>query len=153
MNQRKIFFIILMAYNLILAAGSNNKHFYTGFSSRESGTENFIQYRTPEFELKQIVKDGKSFVKPIMKNSGTVSSTGQPFLPSTSTYYGVEPGTSFGVNINIISSEVIQNVDIFPMVGLDSEEFNGDNDKGNEYHVNAFFPPEIVSVSNPIIFP
>ena len=152
MNQRKIFFIILMAYNLILGAGSNNKHLYTGFSSMESFTEKFIQYRTPEFELKQIVKNGKSFVKPIMKNSGTVSSTGQPFLPSTSTYYGVDPGTSFGVNINIISSEVIQNVDIFPMVGLDSEEFNGDNDKGNEYHVNAFFPPEIVSVSNPIIF-
>jgi len=152
MNQRKIFFIILMAYNLILAAGSNNKHLYTGFSSMESGTENFIQYRTPEFELKQIVKDGKSFVKPIMKNSGTVSSMGQPFLPSTSTYYGVDPGTSFGVNINIISSEVIQDVDILPMVGLDSEEFYGDNDKGNEYQVNEFFPPEIVSVSNPIIF-
>lgn len=152
MEHRRLLFINLIICTLIFATESSGRRSYNGFSSMESVQGEMIHYQTPEFELQQVGSAGQTFVRPVMKNSGTVVTPGQPFLPSTSTYYAVEPGTLFDVNVTVISSETIQNVDIVPLDGWDSEGAGDHIAADDPYGINELFPAEIVSVSNSIVF-
>ena len=152
MRKTIIFLVVLIGLGFILAEESQVDQPISAFKSIDSANKKFIQYRYSDIELKQINKGKNTFLKPQIINTGTLSSVGEPYLPSNSTYYAVDPGRSYRVDYNIISSETIQNVDIIPTSQLDPKKSDDIIERGMQYQVNEFFPSKIVSVSSPIIF-
>ena len=110
--------MILLLSNLT-ASESNGIAMFGGFESKsEKGRMSFTN---PGYELSQILKDGAPFIKPEMEGAGSKSEPGQPDLPTMSTYYAVEPGKTFTVNVSIKESEVIENVEVVPFETWDSQ--------------------------------
>ena len=68
-----------------------------------------------------------------------------------STYYAVEPGKTFTVNVSIKESEVIENVEVVPFETWDSQP-TGVIGEGVAYQQSSLFPVNIASVSDPMVF-
>ena len=101
---RDLLLMILLLNNLP-ASESNGIAMFGGFESKpEKGRMSFTN---PGYELNQILKDGAPFIKPEMEGAGSKSEPGQPDLPTMSTYYAVEPGKTFTVNVSIKESEAV----------------------------------------------
>ncbi|GIR42078.1 MAG: hypothetical protein CM15mP52_3080 [Candidatus Neomarinimicrobiota bacterium] len=111
-------FIILFFSNIPASAGSNGVAF-GGFESKPEKGQ--ISFSNPGYEISHILKDGAPFIKPEMEGAGSKSEPGQPDLPTMSTYYAVEPGKIFTVNVSIKESEVIENVEVVPFETWDSQ--------------------------------
>jgi hypothetical protein len=123
---------------------------HNGFqvTSVENGKK--IQYSNPGFELKQFNQNGKNYIKPEMLNAGATVEPGQPYLPTISTFYAVEPGKTFSVSATILESETMSNVEVFPLEGWEPD-LTGNATEGNIYTKNQNFPENIAIVSEPII--
>ena len=147
----RVFLTFFISSAILFGSDSKIQKSSNGFIYSGSDFGDKIVYNNPGFELKEITKNGVTFYKPEMDNSGSVSSAGDPFLPSTSAYYAVEPGKRYGANISINNKEIINNVDLGY---IDSWESQGDNvgiinqSSSNE---NQLFPMDIAIVSDPII--
>ena len=141
-------FIILLLSSIPASASSGGTVF-GGFESKpEKGR---ISFSNPGYELSQILKDGAPFIKPEIEGAGSKSEPGQPDLPTMSTYYAVEPGKTFTVNVSIKESEVIENVEVVPFETWDSQP-TGVIGKGVAYQQSSLFPANIASVSDPMVF-
>ena len=128
-------FMILLLSNLP-ASASSGAAVFGGFESKpEKGR---ISFSNPGYELNQILKDGSPFIKPEMEGAGSKAEPGQPDLPTMSTYYAVEPGKTFTVNVLIKESEVIENVEVVPFETWDSQP-SGVIGKGVTYQQSSFF--------------
>ena len=102
--------VFIAAVSLVLAAENPNPVTLDGFHSSSLNSFMKIQYEISEFELQQVDQDGKSYVKLNMENAGSLSDPGDPYLPTVSTYYAVEPGKSFSVVVSVQEKEIIPNV-------------------------------------------
>ena len=141
-------FIILLLSSIPASASSGGTVF-GGFESKpEKGR---ISFSNPGYELSQILKDGAPFIKPEIEGAGSKSEPGQPDLPTMSTYYAVEPGKTFTVNVSIKESEIIENVEVVPFETWDSQP-TGVIGKGVAYQQSSLFPENIASVSDPMVF-
>ena len=140
--------IITLLSNLVASDGSNQ----ATFSGFESKTQNGrLSFTNPGYELNQIIKDGAPYIKPEMEGAGSRSEPGQPHLPTISTYYIVEPGKTFTINVSVKESETIENVEIAPFETWDPQP-TGMAIKGSVYYESRTYPPEIATVSEPMVF-
>ena len=93
--------VFIAVLSFVVAAENPNPVTLDGFQAVSLNSSMKIQYEISEFELQQIDQDGKSYVKLNMENAGSMSDSGDPYLPTVSTYYAVEPGKSFSVVVNV----------------------------------------------------
>ena len=142
--------VFIAALSFMVASETPNPVTFDGFQAVSLNYSMKIQYEISEFELQQIDQDGKSYVKLNMGNAGSMSDPGEPYLPTVSTYYAVEPGKSFSVVVNVQETETIPNVDILPFESWEPN-FTGKLVKGDSYVRNALYPENIATVSDPIV--
>ena len=140
--------IILLLSNSVASDG-NVQAIFGGFVSKPEDGQ--LSFTNPGYELSHILKDGKPYVRPEMEGAGSRSEPGQPHLPTISTYYAVEPGKTFSVNVSINESEVIENVEVIPFDTWDSQP-TGVLNKGIAYERPSLFPENIATVSDPMVF-
>ena len=141
---------ILIGTAMLLAAKEQVPAKFSGFQVTSQENEKKLKFNNQGFELRQIEMNGEIFVKPEMSNADAVVNPGQPYLPTISTYYAVEPGKSYSVSLTILEDETVTEVDVMPFETWDSEK-TGLVTKGDEYLLNEFFPSELATVSDPII--
>ena len=90
------------------------------YSLKEYGNGS-VKYNIPEYSLESFTaEDGKLYKKPVMMNAGQVSDEGQPDLPSSSTFIAINPQKTYSINVNIISSNVTENIEILPKNSWDN---------------------------------
>ena len=102
-----------------------------------------LSYHIPAYELLTIETDGKVLTKPVISHSGSMVEPGEPDLPSTSTFYAVEPGKIYSVQVNIIASEMVEDVDIPPLKTWDNK-LEGIIPTSPVYDNTDVFPESIV---------
>ena len=124
--------VFIAAVSLGLAAENPNPVTLGGFQAVSLNSSMKIQYEIAEFELQQIDQNGKSYINLNMGNAGSMSDPGEPYLPTVSTYYAVEPGKSFSVVVNVQETETIPNVNILPFESWDAN-LTGKLVKGDSY--------------------
>ena len=95
----RVYLTFSILYSVLLGLTSEVEESSDGFIFSGNDLGNKITFNNPGFELKEINKNGSTFFKPEMNNAGSMSSSGDPFLPSVSTYYLVEPGKRYSVNV------------------------------------------------------
>jgi len=140
----------IMVASLMSAAENPDRVTHNGFHAVSLNSSIKIQYDISEFEIQQVAQDGKSYVKLNMENAGSMSDPGDPYLPTVSTYYAVEPGKSFSVAANIQEKETIPNIDILPFESWDAN-LTGKPVKGDSYVRDTLYPEKIATVSDPIV--
>ena len=123
---------------------------YNGFHVSSSLNEKKVHFNNYGYELKQINQNGINYTKPVMKDAGSVSNPGEPYLPTVSTMYAVDPGKKFEVQVIINETQVLQNIDILPLEGWEAE-LTGNATKGDSYNQNRSFPANIAKLSEPIV--
>ena len=99
----------LTVINILIASERSSDKISSGFEFKIE--DRSFKYVNPGFELKEIDKDGVNYIKPEMVGSGSKALPGEPDLPSTSTFYAVDPGKTYSVNISIQEYEIIENVE------------------------------------------
>ena len=142
--------VFIAVLSFMVASETPNPVTFDGFQAVSLNYSMKIQYEISEFELQQIDQDGKSYVKLNMGNAGSMSDPGEPYLPTVSTYYAVEPGKSFSVVVNVQETETIPNVDILPFESWEPNR-TGKLVKGDSYVRNVHYPENIATVSDPIV--
>ena len=97
--------LLFLVSNLLAVEGSNIiKH--NGFEMSVSGINDQIYFDIPEYELNQVSQDGIQYLKPEINGAGTVAEPGEPFLPTITTFYAIEPGKNYSASIEILESEM-----------------------------------------------
>jgi hypothetical protein len=109
-NICKIIFIVILASSASFSQDEIRKS-PNGFSVLD---DDKILFSLESYELKDVTIDGQTFKKPVIPFGGLKSDEGEPTLPTITTFYQVDPNKSYAINVNVISSEWIDNVDILP---------------------------------------
>ncbi|MBT3849028.1 MAG: hypothetical protein HOF58_07415 [Candidatus Marinimicrobia bacterium] len=143
-------FLLIISISLVIGAEIKPVSIHNGFQTLATSQEMTLHYDLPNYNLTQIEQDGDVFTKPELKDAGTIVNPGDPYLPTVSTYYAVEPGKQFSASVTIQETEIIQNVNILPLEGYHAN-LKGRAIAGNTYSQDALFPENIVTVSEPII--
>ncbi len=123
---------------------------YNGFQMSISDDIKKIDFNLPGYELNQIVQNGIQYLKPEINGSGTAVNSGEPFLPTVTTFYAIQPGKSYSASVQILESETLSNIDIIPFDTWESELITT-VEKGPLYNQAIAFPENIISISDPII--
>ena len=142
--------ILISLLNILMAAEGIAPIKFNGFHVNTSENENKIQYNNLGYDLSETIQNGLTYLKPEIDGVGSKSEPGQPYLPTVSTLYAVEPGKSFSVRLTVHETETIDDVDILPLEGW-GPDLMDNAVKGDAYFENALFPEAIASVSEPII--
>ena len=143
-------FLLIISISLVIGAEIKPVSIHNGFQTLATSQEMTLHYDLPNYDLTQIEQYGDVFTKPELKDAGTIVNPGDPYLPTVSTYYAVEPGKQFSASVTIQETEIIQNVNILPLEGYHAN-LKGRAIAGNTYSQDALFPENIVTVSEPII--
>ena len=77
--------------------------------------DHVLQFNIPDYELEDVNINGQVFKRPKIDGAGNTSIIGEPELPVLTTFYAIDPGKTYEAQVNIISSETFQNMDILPM--------------------------------------
>ena len=109
-NICKIISIVILASSVSFSQNEIRKS-PNGFSVLD---DDKILFSLESYELKDVTIDGQTFKKPVIPFGGLKSDEGEPTLPTITTFYQVAPNKSYAINVNVISSEWIDNVDILP---------------------------------------
>ena len=149
MKKTKYIFFILSVIKFSFGAEANAPLKHNGFSL--TSVEKQIHYSNPGYELLETFHDGTSYIQPKILDAGTNAEPGQPFLPTVSTFYAVEPGKKFLVQTMIEQTETIENVDILPFDTWENTPA-GIIQEGAIYQQNQLFPQSIATISDPIVF-
>ncbi len=147
----RVILTFLFSFAILIGMSSESPKVFNGFLISEGSSGKKITFNNPGFQLKEITKDGVSFHKPEMENSGSLSSPGEPFLPSTSTYFAVQPGKKYNVSVNVIDKETISNVELGSLVTWDDQEGSVEKINLTNSFEHQLYPNELAIVSDPII--
>ena len=148
----KILFIAILVSDISFSQNEIKK-LPTGFSSILG--DNKIHFSLDDYELKDVNINGQIFKKPVVPLAGLKSEEGEPTLPTITTFYQVAPNKSYSINVNIISSEWIDNVDILPHQSWShqSDEINTPFKRKVElYTSDAKYPEYQGEVSSTFVF-
>ncbi len=124
-----------------------------GFAMKSAYTSgNIINFRLPQYELNQVEEFGNQFVKLEISDAGTVVQPGEPYLPSLSTLYVVDPGKSYDVTIRVIETELVRDVNLLPHQTWDQvdggiQALNRDQ----SVYLSEQFPATNIMVSEPLV--
>ena len=151
----RIFFTIVLGTGLAtILTGSENAgpaNIDDGFRLKGSNaSSNILEYHIPDFELRTIEENGKILTRPVIPHSGSLVMPGEPDLPSTTTFYAVEPGISYSLQVTIIASEMVDDVDIIHFRTWDNE-FEGTVNKSSVYDSADPFPGSIATISETMV--
>jgi len=87
-----------------------------GFSLKSTVKgDHVLQFSIPEYDMEDITLNGQTFKRPFINGAGQMSLVGNPELPVLTTFYAVDPGKTYRAQVNIISSEFVENVDLLPL--------------------------------------
>ena len=139
---------IIAVFNFLVASESSDVSF-SGFDI--TSMEKQLSFSIPGFELTEVDKNGTSYIKPEITGAGSKAESGQPDLPTVSTFYATEPGKSYTVEVSIQDSETIPNVEVLPFESWEPE-LTGNITKGTVYDQDMTFPDQIATVSEPMVF-
>ena len=109
-KSNKIIFTLLIASSILFSQDEIRKS-PNGFSILD---DDRIHFSLDSYELKDVTIDGQTFKKPVIPFGGLKSDEGDPSLPTITTFYQVAPNKSYAINVNVISSEWVNNIDILP---------------------------------------
>ena len=151
----RIFCAIVLGSGLAtILSGSENAglaNIDDGFRLKGSNaSSNVLEYHIPDFELRTIEENGKILTRPVIPHSGSSVKPGEPDLPSTTTFYAVEPGISYSLQVTIIASEMVDDVDIIHFRTWDNE-FEGTVNKSSVYDSADPFPGSIATISETMV--
>ena len=149
MKKTHYIFLILFVIKFSYGADSNTPLKHSGFNL--TSIEKQLRYSNPGYELQEVHHNGISYTKPTIANAGANVEPGQPFLPTVSTFYAVEPGKKFSLNTVVRQTQTFENINILPFDSWENE-FTGTVGEGASYQKNELFPPNIATVSDPIVF-
>ncbi|MBC8323941.1 MAG: hypothetical protein H8E70_10265, partial [Candidatus Marinimicrobia bacterium] len=111
-SHTRLTLIITIGFFSLLNAAVENE-LIQGFElkSQVKG-DHILQFNIPDYELEDVSINGQTFKRPTMEGAGQTSLEGQPELPVITTFYAVEPGKTYDAHVRIISSDIIENVDL-----------------------------------------
>ena len=95
MRKIKYRLLVLLFCGIAFTAEVSGPQKFNGFNI--TSVENQIHYNNPGYELKDVDKEGAQYTKPEMLDAGTLAEPGEPYLPTVSTYYAIEPGKVFSI--------------------------------------------------------
>ena len=150
-KSNKIIFTLLIASSILFSQDEIRKS-PNGFSILD---DDRIHFSLDSYELKDVTIDGQTFKKPVIPFGGLKSDEGDPTLPTITTFYQVAPNKSYAINVNVISSEWINNVDILPHQTWEkSSDETSDLFKRNIelYTSDMKYPENQGEVSNTFVF-
>ena len=105
--------LLILVFTSAISLGQDEiRKLSNGFSHGVG--DNKIHFSLDDYEIIDVAIDGQTFKKPIIPFGGLKSEEGQPTLPTITTFYQVAPNKSYAIDININSSEWIENIDICP---------------------------------------
>ena len=143
-------YILFFLMSNLMAVESTNTIKYNGFEMTASGSHDQLHFNIPEYELNQVSQDGIQYLKPEINGAGTVAEPGEPFLPTITTFYAIQPGKNYSASIEILESETLENIDILPFDTWENDPINN-LVKGPSYDQAGAFPENIIEISDPII--
>jgi len=109
--QSKI--VVLVSSLLVVCFAEDElKRLRNGFAAQVNNEK--ITYVLTDYELQDITINGQTFKKPIIPFGGLNAGEGDPVLPTVTTFYQVAPNKSYSIEVNIQSSEFVENIDIAP---------------------------------------
>ena len=148
---RILLIIILLACRLLAEFGdtSVSEDFGFQYTLEENGIGS-VRYITPDHSVETISDGEKTYKKIVLPSASHVSDPGQPDLPSSSTFIAVNPGKTYSINVNIVSSQVTDDIEILPK---NSWENNAEISftKGEVYNSTGFYPQNIATISETMI--
>lgn len=101
-------------FSMLHSAAGNEK--MQGFSLKSTVKgDHVLQFSIPEYDMEDITLNGQTFKRPFINGAGQMSLVGNPELPVLTTFYAVDPGKTYRAQVNIISSEFVENVDLLPL--------------------------------------
>ena len=106
-------FVIKFSYG----ADSNTPLKHSGFNL--TSIEKQLRYSNPGYELQEVHHNGISYTKPTIANAGANVEPGQPFLPTVSTFYAVEPGKKFSLNTVVRQTQTFENINMYHIIITD----------------------------------
>jgi hypothetical protein len=127
-----------------------NKESGFTYSLKENGNGS-VRYLTPEYSFQSVIDaDGNTYKRPTLLNASQVSDPGQPDLPSSSTFIAIDPTKTYSVNVNIVSSQFIDDIEILPKNSWENDAEISFS-KGEIYNSEGFYPESIASISEPMV--
>ena len=151
---RLIMTLTIGLFSILYAAAENEPVQGFGLKSQVKG-DHVLQFNIPDYELEDVTLYGQTFKRPVIDGAGLSSLEGNPELPVLTTFYTVEPGKSYRVQVNIISSETVENVDLLPWQTWENvtvDEVVNFKRNINTYTDLAPYPEKLAVVSEPQTF-
>ncbi len=110
-------------------------------------TELAIEFSIDALELKNI--DGYTRIE---TKGGRTMEQGMPELPVYTTFFQLDPGTSYDITFNVLNSHRIQNIQILPVQDSEQDWNPGESISINTgYYSEEVYPESNVTLSEPMI--
>ena len=138
--KNSILFVIIASIT-ILHAGQ-----FSLLSKEE--TVKSVKFTSPEIEF----NEENGYTRIANPELGSTVENGMPELPTYSTFFHMEPGKSYSVEFQVVSSHTIEDIEIYPyqgepVIGI-QRPFIKDI---NFYNSNSIYPENNISVSEPMV--
>ncbi len=128
----------------------------TGFSLKSATFgEAVLTFNIPNYEIENVTLNSQTFQRLKIAAARHTAAEGTPELPTITTFYAVEPGKSYRANVNVITSEMVDNVELLPWQSwAPVDEDAGVAFKRNidVYTDDSPYPEQMAVVSQPAIF-
>jgi len=140
--MKNIVYIISLLYlSVNLYAGEFN------LVSKSLSTKT-IKFIIPEIEL---VGKGE-FTRLAISENGSTVENGLPELPTYTTFFHMERGKTYNVEYEVVSSHIIENIDVYPYQGEPLIGIEQNFIKDNEfYNSRIVYPENKISMSEPMV--
>ena len=112
MSYKSKIVVLVSSLLVVCFAEDELKRLRNGFAAQVNNEK--ITYVLTDYELQDIIINGQTFKKPIIPFGGLNAGEGDPVLPTVTTFYQVAPNKSYSIEVNIQSSEFVENIDIAP---------------------------------------
>ena len=145
--------LIVSSLLVVCFAEDGLKRFQNGFADQANNEK--INFRLTDYEFQDVTINGQNFRKPIIPFGGLNAEVGDPVLPSVTTFYQVAPNKSYSIEVNIQSSEFVENIDIAPHQAwepVNDEIILPFKRNIDLYASNEPYPLQQASVSQTIVF-
>ncbi|MDP7072769.1 MAG: C25 family cysteine peptidase [Candidatus Marinimicrobia bacterium] len=158
MHNRSTTIICLLAFISLLTAGPGNTaqiaQANAGFSMSTGDKSRSITFNIPEYSIQEEFHLGSQFHRIVIDGAGSMANIDEPDLPSFSTFYAVDPAKQYEVSIDILESEMHQNIHVFPKTTWkdeDSDPATPLSKKASVYNSAKPIPEKMATISNRMV--
>lgn len=155
-TAKQILFLIALC-GILSAGGRQDLQISTeqkGFSLASEGYGNVLDFIVPDYQLESVFHLGTEFKQITLEGGGSIVNENEPDLPSVTTYYQIEPGKDYSVNLSILESETFSNINLIPKYSWDDVEpdpLKPLRKNRSIYESDNIFPEQIAKLSTPLI--